>query len=240
MGHPTARKDRVQETENTLTPDLVNHLVNLTSPPEQQDQKTEGLKVTDRTAFIDRPLGAPTVTLTCNQHTWCVAQWNATGTTDRVHTFTPEAKPATPLTLGDRLKHSTHHTNHPRAHWLALKTAMHVHTHSQPSRLHTKARNSKSGTLDVLAHGHGTNPQTSHHRPTRTRKPTSGYAPSTRGAGTGIQHISTPEGTEAGPQTGTRTTAAQAEAPSRESGHLGSPGRTAQTRNKSGPSAAAA
>ena len=67
----------------------------------------------------------PTVTLTCHQHTWWVAQWNATGTTDRVHTFTPEAKPGTPLALGDRSHHSTHHTNHPRAHWLALKTAMH-------------------------------------------------------------------------------------------------------------------
>ena len=45
VGHPTAHKDRVQETEDTLTPDLVNHLVNLTSPPEQQNRKTEGPKV---------------------------------------------------------------------------------------------------------------------------------------------------------------------------------------------------
>ena len=109
-----------------LTAYLVNHLVSLTSPPEQRYRKTEGPKVTDWTAFIDRPPGAPTVTLTCHQHTWWVAQWNATGTTDRVHTFTPEAKPATPLALEDRFKHSTHHTNHPRAHWLALKTAMHL------------------------------------------------------------------------------------------------------------------
>ena len=65
------------------------------------------------------------MTLTCHQHTWWVAQWNARGTTDRVHTFLQEAKPATPLALGDRFKHSTHHTNHPRAHWLALKTAIH-------------------------------------------------------------------------------------------------------------------
>ena len=34
VGHPTARKDRVQDTEVTLTPDLVNHLVTLTSPEE--------------------------------------------------------------------------------------------------------------------------------------------------------------------------------------------------------------
>ena len=47
MGHPTARRDRVQQTEDPLTPDLVNHLVNLISPPEQQNRKTEGLKVTD-------------------------------------------------------------------------------------------------------------------------------------------------------------------------------------------------
>ena len=65
------------------------------------------------------------MTLTCHQHTWWVAQWNATGTTDRVHTFTPETKTATPLALGDRSKHSSHHTNHPRPHWLARRTAMH-------------------------------------------------------------------------------------------------------------------
>ena len=34
VGHPRARNDRVQDTEDTLTPDVVNHLVNLTSPPE--------------------------------------------------------------------------------------------------------------------------------------------------------------------------------------------------------------
>ena len=125
MGRPTARKDRVQDTEDTLTPDLVNHLVTLTSAPEQHDRKTEGPKVTDWAPFIDRPPDTPTVTLTCHQHTMWVAQWNATGTTDRVNTFTPEAKPATPLALADRFQHSTDHPNYPRAHWLALKTAIH-------------------------------------------------------------------------------------------------------------------
>ena len=125
VGHPTARKDRVQGTEDTLTPDLMNHLVTLTSPPEQHDRKTKGPKVTDWAVFNDKPPDTPTVTLTCHQHTWWVARWNATGTTDRVHRFTPAAKPATPLALGDRFSHSTHHTNPPRAHWLALKTAMH-------------------------------------------------------------------------------------------------------------------
>ena len=124
VGHPTARTDRVQETPDTLTPDLVDHLVQLTSPLEQHNRKTEGPKVTDWTIF-DKPPDAPTVTLTCHEHTWWVAQWNATGTTDRVHTFTVEARTATPLALGDRFSYSTHHTDHPLAHWLALKTAMH-------------------------------------------------------------------------------------------------------------------
>ena len=115
-----------------------------------------------------------------------------------------------------------------------------AHTHSQPGSLHTKTRDSKDGTLDVLAHRHRKNPQTLHHQPTRTRKPASGYAPRTRGTRTGIQHISTPQRTEASPRTGTRTTPAQAEAPSRGSGHLGPPGQTAQTGTKSGPSGAAA
>ena len=70
VGHPTARKDRVQETEDTLTPDLVNHQLNLTSPPEQHNRKTEGLKVTDWTAFIYKPPDTPTVTLTSHQHNW--------------------------------------------------------------------------------------------------------------------------------------------------------------------------
>ena len=52
MGHPTARKDRVQETEDTLTPDVVNHLENLTNPPEQHNRMIERVKVTDPTAFI--------------------------------------------------------------------------------------------------------------------------------------------------------------------------------------------
>ena len=125
VGHPTARMDRLQDTEDTLAPDLVNHLMTLTSPLEQHDRKTEGPKVTDWAAFMDRPPNAPTVTLTCHQHTWWVAQWNATGTTDRVHTFTQEAKQATPLALWDHFQHSTQHTNQPRAHWLALKTVMH-------------------------------------------------------------------------------------------------------------------
>ena len=169
VGHPTARKDRVQDTEDTLTPDLVNHLVTLTCPSEQHDPKTERPKVTDWAAFINRPPDTPTVRLTCHQHTWWVAQRNTTGTTDTVHTFTAEVKPATPLALGDRFKHSTHHTNHPRAHWLALKTAMHwtVDAPATDTTLPatwptltrnlaayvrcTKARDSKGATLYVLA-----------------------------------------------------------------------------------------
>ena len=39
-----------------MLPDLINHLVTLTSPPEQHDRKTEGPKVTDCTAFNDKEL----------------------------------------------------------------------------------------------------------------------------------------------------------------------------------------
>ena len=45
----------------------------LTSPPEQHNRKTEGPKVTDWT-ILDKPPDARTVTLTCHQHTWWVAQ----------------------------------------------------------------------------------------------------------------------------------------------------------------------
>ena len=124
VGHPTARKNREKEKEDTLTPDLVDHLVQLTSPPEQHNRKTEGPKITDWT-ILDKPPNAPTMTLMCHQHIWWVAQWNTTGTRDRLHTFTPETTTATPLALGDRFSHTTQHSNHPLAHWLALKTAMH-------------------------------------------------------------------------------------------------------------------
>ena len=116
VGHPMARKDVVQETEDTLTLDLVDHLVHLTSPPEEHNRKTEGPKVTDCT-ILDKPPDARTVTLTWHQHTWWVAQWNATGTTDRVDTFTPEMRTATPLALGDRFGHFKHRTDHALAHW---------------------------------------------------------------------------------------------------------------------------
>ena len=55
LGHPTARKDRVQETKDTLTPDLVDHLVQPTSLPEQHKRKTEGPKVTDWTILKKDP-----------------------------------------------------------------------------------------------------------------------------------------------------------------------------------------
>ena len=235
VGLPTARKDRVQGTEDTLTPDLMNHLVTLTSPPEQHDRKTEGPKVTDWTAFIYRPPDTPTVTLTCHQHTWWVAQWNATGTTDRVHTFTPEAKPATSLALGDRFNHSTHHTSHPRVHWLALKTAMHwtvdapVTDTTLPETWLTLTRN-----LAAYVRRHGTAeaqrwmswPTETHHQPARTRKSASGYAQAAGGTGTG-------------PQSGARTAPTQTKAPPRGGGRLGPPGQTAQTGAQSCPGAAA-
>ena len=63
VGDPTARKDRVQETEDTLTPGLLDHLVQLTSPPEQHNRKTQGQKVTEW-KILDRPPDAPTLTLT--------------------------------------------------------------------------------------------------------------------------------------------------------------------------------
>ena len=47
-----ARKDRVQDMKDTLTPDLVNCLANPTSPPEQHNRQSEGPKVTDLTIFI--------------------------------------------------------------------------------------------------------------------------------------------------------------------------------------------
>ena len=67
VGHLTERKDRGQEREDTLTPELMQNLVQLTSPAEQSAQKF-ALKVTDWTV-LNRPPVTPTASLTCHQHT---------------------------------------------------------------------------------------------------------------------------------------------------------------------------
>ena len=120
--HPTARKDRIQEEQETLTPELMDQLVHLTGPTEQRVTRF-WLKVTDWTVLVHTP-DTPMVTLMCHQHTRGVTQWDGKGTATRVQTYAPETRTANPLALGDRFRHSTHHTNHPLAHWLAVKTAM--------------------------------------------------------------------------------------------------------------------
>ena len=75
LGHPRERRD-------TLTADFMDHLVQITSPREELIEKIV-MKVIDWTV-IYRPPVIPTVTLTCYQHTWWVAQWQGTGTTRRV------------------------------------------------------------------------------------------------------------------------------------------------------------
>ena len=70
VGHPAAHKDRIQEKEDTLTPELMDQLLqlrSLTGPPEQRMPRI-GLKVTDWTV-PDRTPDTPTVTLMCHQHT---------------------------------------------------------------------------------------------------------------------------------------------------------------------------
>ena len=243
VGHPTARKDRVQGTEDTLTPDLMNHLVTLTSPLEQNDRKTEGPKVTDWAAFNDRPPDTPTVTLTCHQHTWWVAQrshrnnrqgphihtgskaGDPTGTGRPLHPLHPPHQPPQGALIGPQNGDALDSRCPSHGHHAAPDVA---YTHAQPGGLCAKARDSTGAALDVLAHGHGANSQTPHRQPTRTRKSASGYAQPAGGTGTGVQHIP-PRRTEAGPQTGARTAPAQTEALPRGGGRLGPPGQAAQT-----------
>ena len=104
--------------------DQLLQLRSLTGPPERRVPRI-GLKVTTLTIVNHTP-DTPTVTLMCHQHTWWVAQWDGKGTATRVQMQEPEMQTATPLALGDRFRHPTHHTNHTLAHWLAVKTAMHL------------------------------------------------------------------------------------------------------------------
>ena len=244
VGHPTAHGDRVQDTEDTLTPVLVNHLVNLTSPPEQYNRKTEGLKVTDWTTFIWKPPDAPTVTLTCHQH--------ATGTTDRVHTFTPETKTATPLALSDHFNQAPTTPPTPgRTGWPSrqLCTGRWMPQQQTP-------RCPRRGSLS-LATWQPTQENTGHHGRNagypghQTRKEPSNFAaPAYKNTRTNFEvcvrnkdrhtaSFKTPCA-EASPRAGARTTPAQAEASSRGRWHLGPPGQSAQAGNESGPSAASA
>ena len=176
VGHPTARKDRVQETEDTLTADLVNHLVNPTGLPEQHNQKTEGPKVTDWTAFFLQAPGRlhsdtnvpPThlVGSTMERHGHNRQSPHShtrnedsdpAGTGGPFETLHPPHQPPPGALVspqnGDALDSGCPSHGHHDARDFA-------HTHSQPGSLHTKSRDSKGGTLDVLAHGHGTNSQT--------------------------------------------------------------------------------
>ena len=123
VGYPTEGKDRIQEKEDILTPEIVDELVQRTSPPQQHVQRIV-LKVTDCTV-LGHPSDTPTITLMCHQHTLWAAEWDGKGTATRVQTYTPKTPTATTLALEDRFRQSAHHTNHPLAHWLALKTAMH-------------------------------------------------------------------------------------------------------------------
>ena len=66
-GHQLARKDRIQEKEDTLMPELIDQLLqlrSLTGPPEQRVPGM-GLKVTDWTV-LDHTPDTPTVTLMCH------------------------------------------------------------------------------------------------------------------------------------------------------------------------------
>ena len=64
VGHPTESKDRVQERDDTLTPELMAHVTQITSSPEQYVQKI-ARKLTDWTVRQRLP-DTPTVTLKCH------------------------------------------------------------------------------------------------------------------------------------------------------------------------------
>ena len=119
VGHPKERKDMIQEKQDTLTPELMDQLVQFTGPTEQGVPRI-GLKVTDWTV-LDHTPDTPTM---CLQHTCWVTQLDGKGTATRVRAHTLETRTATPLALGDGFRHCSHHTNRLLAHWLALKTAM--------------------------------------------------------------------------------------------------------------------
>ena len=159
VGHPTERKDRLEQRDDILPTELMDQLIHLTSPPEQCVQ-TIVPEVTDWTV-LELPLDTSTVTVTCHQHTWWVAQWDGRGTAARRQTCTSEPETASLLALRDRFRHCTHQANHPLAHWLALKTAVHWTVDAPTSvstlsttwlnlSLRTQTSDDTDTTLDVM------------------------------------------------------------------------------------------
>ena len=100
----------------------MGQILQLTSPPEEHKQH-HPIQLKDW--ILDNPPTTAIITLIAYQETWWVMQWNDKGSVVQAHTYTPEPHTATPRAMGQRFHHATHLTNHPFAHWLALKTAMH-------------------------------------------------------------------------------------------------------------------
>ena len=119
-GQPTARKDKIQEKEDTLTPELMDQLLqlrSLTGPPEQRVPRI-GLKVTDWTVLNHTP-DTPAVDTPGGSHRGWEGHCDL-GT--EAHISDPNSHPT-----GARGPFRTLHPPHqpPLAHWLAVKTAMH-------------------------------------------------------------------------------------------------------------------
>ena len=64
VGHPMELENRIQEKEDTLAPELMDHLAQLTSQPEQHVLRIV-LKVTDWTVLDSTP-GTTMVALMCH------------------------------------------------------------------------------------------------------------------------------------------------------------------------------
>ena len=92
-GHPNEHKDSGQEKRDTLAQDLMDELVQLMSPPEQQK----------RHVVLVNPSDAPTVTLLCFNHTPLVVQWESTAAAEQVQTLGPDPRQAFPIAMKNKL-----------------------------------------------------------------------------------------------------------------------------------------
>ena len=143
------------------------------------------------------------------------------------------------MALGDRFRHQTHHTNHPLAHWLALKKAMHwtvdalATNTTLPNTWLPPARNIAAYVLDVMAQGRGTDFQKLHRHPGNPRQQEAGQAPAQGRARTGIQHLPRPQRPEASPAASAGTGAAQATALTGRRRGTGPAGQTTKACNTS-------
>ena len=226
VGHPTARRDRIQEKGDALTGELMDQLVQLTGLAELPVPGI-WLKVTDCTVLDHTRDTAHPVSRTPGWEGYCDQNADA-------HTGDVDGHP-----IGTRRPFQTLHPQHQLGpgtlagtqNGYALDSGCPGHRHHTPHHvarpgpqsggLCAQAWDDADTTLDLMAHARGTDYEDLHCQPANPRKQDAGHAPAVGRSRTGIQHLSRSQRSQASPAASARAGAAQAKAPTGGRGSTG-------------------